>query len=66
MRGRNASRVERSPNFIFVLFVVFFLVLNTTKYLYGEEFEPRKTRKLPLVSLEDAQMQQPCSTQGTS
>jgi len=40
--------VERSPNFIFVLFVpfvVFFLVFNTTKYLYGEEFEPRKTRK---------------------
>jgi hypothetical protein len=48
MRGRNASRVGRSPNFIFVLFVpfvVFFLVFNTTKYLYGEEFEPRKTRK---------------------
>jgi len=45
--------VERLPNFIFVHFVVFFLIFNTTKDLamaspatqYGEEYEPRKTRK---------------------
>jgi len=45
--------VEKSPNFIFVHFVVFFLVFNTTKYpalaspatQYGEEYEPRKTPK---------------------
>jgi len=36
MRGRNASRVKRWSSFIFVLFVpfvVFFLVYNTTKEL---------------------------------
>ena len=49
MRVRNASRVERSANFIFVLFVhfvVFFLIFNTTKYLDWNRPQPNMEKNL--------------------